>query len=88
MRGARAHEANWSGGRGGDAAERQDGAAARPKNSGDGSKATGCTGSTTSDAGGCLTFLRVSWVASRRRKSGDGGGNRKRWWLGFRRLLS
>jgi hypothetical protein len=76
MCGARAREANWGGGRSGDAAGGWDGAAARTKSSGDGSKATGCTGSTTSDAGGCLTFLRVSWVASRQRKSGDGGGNR------------
>jgi hypothetical protein len=66
MRGARAREASWGGGRSEDAAERRDGAAARPKNSGDDSKATGCTGSTTSDAGGCLTSLHVSWVASRR----------------------
>jgi hypothetical protein len=30
--------------------------------------------------------LRVSWVASRRRKSGDGDRTRKRQRLGFRRL--
>jgi hypothetical protein len=69
------------------AAERRDGAAARPKNSGDGSKATGCTGSTTSDVGGCLTSLRVSWAASpatkgRRSRGFDGGGRKLE--LGFR----
>jgi hypothetical protein len=39
-------------------------------NFGDGFKTTGCTESTTSDAGGCLTSLRGSGCAPRRRSGG------------------
>jgi hypothetical protein len=74
------------GGLGGDATARAVDAAARKGNSGELTRTARCTGTTTSDAGGCLTSLRISLAASRRRKSGDGDGTRKRRWLGIRWL--
>jgi hypothetical protein len=47
---AQAGEASRENGRGGVAAERRVDAAAQHRNTGDGSKVTGCTGTTTSDA--------------------------------------
>jgi hypothetical protein len=73
MRGARAREARWGGGHGGVAARRTDGATARLKISGDGSKATGCTGTPSSGTEGPLTSLRSSWAISRRRSGGRTG---------------
>jgi hypothetical protein len=48
---AQAGEASKDNGRGGVAAEQRVDAVAQHLNTGDGSKATGCTGTTTSDAG-------------------------------------
>jgi hypothetical protein len=80
MRGARAREASWGGGRSGDAAERRDGAAARPKNSGGGSKVTGCTGSTTATPAGASPPCRSpGWLhgderAATTAETGSSGG--------------
>jgi hypothetical protein len=54
-------------------AERTDGVAARLRNSGKDFRLLRCTSLTTSDAGEFLTSRHNSWIASRRRDSGDGG---------------
>jgi hypothetical protein len=46
------------------------GTAVRRCKSGDGSKATGCTGTATNDAVNFLTSLRGSWAITRRRSGG------------------
>jgi hypothetical protein len=83
MRGVRAREARWGGGRGGVAAERPVDAAARPTNSGEVFRSLRSSNSTTCDAGVLLTSRRSSRTASRRR-SGSGGGEPKAAMLGFR----
>jgi hypothetical protein len=82
MRGARAREARWGGGRGGVAAERPVDAAARPTNSGEAFRSLRSSNSTTCDAGALLTSRRSSRTASRRRSDG-GGGEPKEATLGF-----
>jgi hypothetical protein len=83
---AQAGEASRGNRSGGNAAERRVDAAARQGNSGDGAKALRSTGSTSSSAGLHLTSLRGSWVAPRRRKSGDDGASSVAARLGLRGL--